>query len=80
MFNMKTKHLSCSCCKRRISVARMYLGCWYLQLSMLAVIFSWQVEETFRGRNMAVIIDLKHSCKVLENFTVCIVGNMVRNF
>jgi hypothetical protein len=47
---------------------------------MLAVILSWKVEETFRGRNMAVIIDLKYSSKVLANFIVCVVGNMARHF
>jgi hypothetical protein len=37
-FNMKTEHLSCSCCKCMISVARMHLGCWFLRWSMRAVI------------------------------------------
>jgi hypothetical protein len=47
---------------------------------MLAVILSWKVEEIFCGRNMAVIVDLKYSSKVLKNFTVCVVGNMARHF
>lgn len=37
-FNVNTEHVSCSCCKCGISVARMHLGCWYLPLSMLTVI------------------------------------------
>jgi hypothetical protein len=74
-FNMETKHLSCSCCKCRISVARMHLGCWYLPLSMLAVILSWKVDETFRRRNMAVITDLKYSSKVLGKINSVYCGN-----
>ena len=66
-FNVNTEHVSCSCYKCRISVARMHLGCWYLPLSMLTVILLMKSEGNFPRKKFGSHNWLKCSSKVLGN-------------